>query len=122
MQRFVLLFVLGLIAATTTQLTAQTTDLFASKGLSASTSSLEDWEFFTDDAQHIYYIDFESLKVNLSYIMVRDEQGNVVMEDNVQDLPVNTIYELDFDLFGKGTYYVELLSFTDQTSRKVVIE
>jgi len=52
---------------------------------------------------------------------VTRDNGEVVLRDQVFDLPVDTIYEIDFNQYGEGTYTIELRSFTDVISRKVTI-
>ncbi len=77
-----------------------------------SSNTQEEFSFFKDDANKIFFIDFETIDVNLNEIVVKDEQGNVLITDAVSDLPVNTIYELDCSNFQDGEYVVELHSYT----------
>lgn len=81
----------------------------------------DSWAFYTDEENKVYYIDFESLSVNLSNISVRRKNGEVVMREDVFELPVNTIYEIDFNQFGAGQYDIELRSFTGVIRRSVSI-
>lgn len=98
---------------------------FTSKGI--TTTDLKEinddtWSFFVDEESNTYYIDFENLKVNLSDIVVKNDNGQVVLKDDVFDLPVNTIYELDFSEFQDGTYDVELRSFTGVIRRTIDVK
>jgi len=79
-----------------------------------STSNLEkeEFSFFKDETSNFYYIDFESIDINLNEIVVKDNEGNVVLEEPVNDLPVDTIFELDFSQYQNGQYVVELHSYT----------
>jgi Domain of unknown function (DUF3244) len=79
----------------------------------------EDWTFYLDQESKMYYIDFEAISVNLSDIKVIDEQGEVVISDKLWDLPVNTIYELDFNKLQPGNYKIELRSYTGVISKDV---
>lgn len=79
---------------------------------SLSSSNKEEFSFFKDETSNFYYIDFESIDVNLNEIMVKDEQGNVLLEETVNNLPVDTIYELDCSQFQNGEYIIELHSYT----------
>ena len=72
----------------------------------------EECTVYSDEENQIFFIDFENLTVNLSDIVVKDEDSKVVFKEDVFDLPVNTIYELDMKGFNKGDYQVELRSFT----------
>jgi len=97
-----------------------TTNLKGTEEFAAASSS-EDWTIFADEENKLYYIDFETLKVNVSDVLVRNEKGDMVWKDNVFNLPVNTIYELDFSRFHAGTYEIELRTFTGSIRKKVSI-
>ncbi len=79
----------------------------------------EQWTFHLDAQQKIYYIDFESISVNLTDIIIRNSRGDRVYEDEVFDLPVDTIYEIDMSHFPSGQYEIEIKSYT-QTIKKSV--
>lgn len=81
----------------------------------------EDWTFYLDKESKVYYIDFESISVNLSDLKVLDEHGEVVMTDNLWDLPVNTIYELDMKGLNPGKYKIELRSYTGIIEKEVSV-
>ncbi|MCB0547247.1 MAG: hypothetical protein KDD19_06625 [Phaeodactylibacter sp.] len=81
----------------------------------------DSWAFYADEENDVYYIDFESLSVNLSDISVRRKDGEVIFREDVFELPVNTIYEIDFKQFGSGQYDIELRSFTGVIRRSVSI-
>lgn len=98
-------------------LSAQTSLTTNAQGFMPSETSLEEitdenWSFFTDDESKVAYIDFETLKMNLSEIVVKNEAGETVVREDVFDLPVNTIFEIDFSQYNQGEYEVELRSFT----------
>lgn len=81
----------------------------------------EDWTFYLDKESKVYYIDFESISVNLSDIKVVDEHGAVVMADKLWDLPVNTIYELDLKSLTPGNYKIELRSYTGVIEKELSV-
>lgn len=118
MQRIALLLAFCLGLGFTPVLNAQVT--MTEKGISFANEATEElpevqdenWALYADEENQVYYIDFESLKVNLSDIVVKDENGQVLLKDDVFELPVNTIYELDFSQYGSGRYDIELRSFT----------
>jgi len=78
-----------------------------------------DWSFYSDDENKTYYIDFEKLSFNLSEIVVKDQNGTIVMREDVLDLPVNTIFELDFSEFNSGKYLIELHSFKGMLKKEI---
>ncbi|MEM1218702.1 MAG: hypothetical protein AAGH79_07310 [Bacteroidota bacterium] len=86
-----------------------------------TTSSDDNWSFFVDEEQKIYYIDFETINVNLNDIAVKNAAGKIVFQDEVFNLPVNTIYELDMHTFPKGKYVVELRSYTGVLRREFFV-
>ncbi|NUN99033.1 MAG: hypothetical protein HUU01_00300 [Saprospiraceae bacterium] len=82
----------------------------------------EDQSLYTGGDEKIYYIDFEDLRMNLSEIILKNNQGTVLLKDDVFDLPVNTIYELDLSQYGTGTFEVELRSFTGVIRKTIAVE
>jgi hypothetical protein len=80
----------------------------------------QDWSFYTDAENRMLYIDFEKINVNLNGIVVKNKEGKVIFKDDaLWELPVNTIYEVDFSKEPKGDYTVEVRTFT-MTLRKTV--
>lgn len=82
----------------------------------------DDWTFFAGEDANTFFIDFEKIKSNLNEIKVRDSKGTEVFQDELWNLPVDTIYELDFQTFEKGTYTIEITTFTESIERKVEVE
>ena len=111
MQRF-FLFAAFLCCISLGSLSAQTASTDYVSSSSQQTLASGDWTIYADAENHLYYIDFEKLRVNLNTIVLQDEQGKVVLKDEVFDLPVNTIYELDFSSLPVGRYHLELRSFS----------
>jgi hypothetical protein len=81
-----------------------------------------DWTFYLDRESKVYYIDFETIPVNLNDIKVTNSEGEVILTDNLWDLPVNTIYELDFGKQEPGKYEIELRTYTGAIRKDIVIE
>lgn len=111
--------------------------IFLSQNLQAQTATTEennieliaatfdfdnDWGFYSDQNDQLYYIDFENLKMILSDIVVKNVAGEIIISEEVMDLPVNTIFELDFSEFGKGKYEIELRSFTGLINKEIEIQ
>lgn len=80
-----------------------------------------DWSFYADEESKTYYIDFEKLSFNLSEIVVKDATGTIVVQEDVLDLPVNTIFELDFGNFQSGKYIIELRSFKGVLKKEIIL-
>jgi len=80
-----------------------------------------DWSFYSDDESKTYFIDFEKLSFNLSEIVVKDAAGAIVVREDVLDLPVNTIFELDFSEFESGKYLIELRSFKGMLKKEIAL-
>lgn len=104
------------------QSSASTDDIVFEPVAIELTSTIEDdWTFYLDAENKVYYIDFETISVNLNDVQVTNEDGEVVLEDNLWDLPVNTIYELDFNEMTPGKYKVELRTYTGKITKEVNI-
>ena len=83
----------------------------------------QDWSFYTDAANRMLYIDFEKINVNLAAVSVKTLDGKLVFkDDSLWQLPVNTIYEVDFSKQPKGDFVVELRTFTTTIRRTVTIQ
>lgn len=81
-----------------------------------------DWSIYTDSENRMLYVDFEKINVNLSSITVKDLEGKTLFKDEtLWQLPVNTIYEIDFSKFPKGNYIIELKTFTNVLKKNVII-
>ena len=113
-----LVLLLFISTATIAQSSASINDF--NEGL--ATLNSDKWSFYIDEENKVYYIDFESISVNLSTIILKNANGEELLKDDVLDLPVNTIYELDFSPYGTGTYEVELRSFTGIVRKEVSIK
>lgn len=92
----------------------------ASSSASATELEINDWSIYADQESSTYFIDFEQLAVNVNKIVVKSTNGQVLWQEDVFDLPVNSIYELDFSKYDAGHYVIELEAFTG-IIRKVVI-
>lgn len=77
---------------------------------------------FIDAEEKICYVDFQSLNVNLDAILIKDESGEVVKDEKVFDLPVDTIYELDLSDLKSGEYAIELRSFGKIITQEVTVK
>ena len=83
------------------------------------TPDKNNWAIFTDVEKKLVYIDFEKIPVNISEVSVRDANDKIIFRDpTVWELPVNTIYEVDFAAFPKGDYALELRSFTGAITKR----
>jgi hypothetical protein len=88
----------------------------------AVTAIQKDWSFYTDRESRILFIDFEKITCNLTGIVVKDKNNKVIFKDDaLWELPVNTIYEVDFSKFTSGDYSVELKSFSSVFKKTVSI-
>lgn len=87
-----------------------------------TSTTTQDWTIFHDEENNFYYIDFETFKVNISDIVIKDEANKIVFEEDVFDLPVNTIYELDMNNFKAGKYRIELRTFTNIIAKQIELK
>ena len=118
-----LFLLLGLLMFTISgELAAQMTakSPLAPSSPGATELEINDWSIYADQESSTYFIDFEQLAVNVNKISVKNTSGQVLWQEDVFDLPVNSIYELDFSNFSAGHYVIELEAFTG-IIRKVVI-
>ena len=81
----------------------------------------DDWSVYVDDENDVYYIDFEKFAVNFREVVVLNDRREVVLQDEVFDLPVDAIYEIDFSTLPDGQYTIELRSFAGTLRKEVRI-
>jgi hypothetical protein len=115
-----------IIAATSTFSPLKAQLLSTASTSEATTTNLAtdkpEWSLFTDKENGMVYIDFEQININLNGLVVKDNEGKVVFKDDaLWQLPVNTIYEIDFSKLPKGAYSVELKSFTATLRKDIAI-
>lgn len=78
--------------------------------------------FFTDDSEKTLFIDFEVVADELLELNIW-KSGNLMMEDDISDLPGDAIYELNLDVIRKGTYTIELVTeFGIKIQKEIVIK
>ena len=68
------------------------------------------WKPYIDSEEDLVFIDFEALDFNLLEIKVFNTDNQLVFSDRVDDLPFNSIYELDVTSFGEDNYTINLYS------------
>ncbi|MEL6924138.1 MAG: hypothetical protein AAFO94_08830 [Bacteroidota bacterium] len=75
--------------------------------------------FFNDEAGTTVFIDFEVIMDDIVELnVIRDDQ--LMMQDNVTDLPSNAIYEINLDVFREGAYTIEIVTKNQIKIQKVV--
>lgn len=117
-----LFFTIACACLSVLSLPAQTSSLASvSNSSSFQIMDSEDWSFFADKEAKVLFVDFEKIKVNLSDITVKDPAGEVVFKEDVWQLPVNTIFEINYADFKPGKYSVEIRSFTGIIKRELVV-
>jgi len=84
--------------------------------------NLEDWSIFHNQEDNLFYIDLATIEANLSDIKVTNAKGKLVYKENLDDLPVDAIYELDLSEFSSGDYEVEIRTFKESVFRSVSVK
>lgn len=81
----------------------------------------DQWTFHTDQDLRLLYIDFEALGGKMSHLVIKSNDNTVILEDDhLFDLPANTIYEVNLQKLEKGSYFVELHTFTDDVIKEEI--
>lgn len=76
--------------------------------------------FFFDNENELLFIDFEAITDELVMLNIYRE-GNLMMEDDVTDLPNDVIYEINTNVIREGIYTIELVTAEDIKIRKEII-
>lgn len=76
--------------------------------------------FFFDSENELLFIDFEAIGDELKMLNVYRKDA-LMMEDDLTDLPDNTIYEINTTIIRNGIYTVELVTAQDIKIRKEIV-
>jgi len=76
--------------------------------------------FFSDTENELLFIDFEVISDDLMMLNIW-RNGKLMMEDDITDLPNNTIYEINTKVIRKGIYTIELITSRDIKIRKEIM-
>lgn len=69
--------------------------------------------FYKDPDNNILLIDFKEVNEKLSKIKV-SRANQLLMEDKVEDLAIDSIYEVDLNTFGKGAFIITLVTIAEE--------
>lgn len=86
---------------------------FSSKAVDKSFLDPQD-AFFLDLSGKVCFIDFESLKQNVKSIQLVSANGETLLNDRVDHLPVNSIYELNLQSLPSGRYQIILEGYVGE--------
>jgi len=75
--------------------------------------------FFDNDNNDLLFVDLETINEQVIQIKVL-QNDSVVMEEDVAELPQNTIHEIELTLFDKGTYTIEIVTLDNVSITKQV--
>lgn len=115
---FLAVFTVVSLSSLTAQITAKS-PLASANNAEMSVLGANDLSIYSDEDNHTYFVDLEQVAVNVNKIVVKANDGSVVWQDDVFDLPVNAIYELDFSGFTTGEYVIELQAFTGVIRKRI---
>lgn len=76
--------------------------------------------FFEDAEAEMLFVDFDAIEDDIQSVKLL-KNNEVMMEDNVTDLPGDTIYEFTFEAVRAGKYTIELTTTQDIKIRKDII-
>lgn len=66
---------------------------------------------FNTESHEEFIIDFQEIPVNLKSVKLLDENANIILEEDVQNLPSDALYELNIPN-GAHTYTLQVDSYT----------
>lgn len=75
--------------------------------------------FFTDPENKLCFIDFSEINGYAKHLYVKDQAGEMIIDEVLWDLPENSIYELDFEEYTKGNYKIELHTYSSIINKKL---
>lgn len=99
------------------QLQLQGTDIVYSEVINVN---IDGNIFYKDPDNNILLIDFKEVSDELSKILV-SQAGQLLMEDSVGDLAIDSIYEVDMNTYGTGTFTITLVTIEDKEIAEEII-
>ena len=81
-----------------------------------------DWTFFSSEDQNQIYIDLEALGGYATDLSLSNESGDVLLSEELNDIPKNSIYELDLAVLEKGSYSLKVRTYQDVVEYSVRIK
>ena len=75
--------------------------------------------FLGDVENRVLYVDFAAVSEQIIELNILKD-GKLMMQDDVNDLPGSTIYEVNLEIIREGTYTVELVTNKDIKIQKVI--
>ncbi len=85
-------------------------------------TNVSDNIFYQDPDNNILLIDFKEVSSKLSSIII-SQANQVLMEDKVGDLAIDSIYEVDLNTYGKGTFTITLVTTeAEEIAEQVIIK
>ena len=76
--------------------------------------------FYQDPDNNILLIDFKEVSSKLSKIIV-SQANQILLEDSVGDLAIDSIYEVDLTTYGKGTFMITLVTTAAEEIEEQII-
>ena len=75
---------------------------------------------FADYEEQLLFVDFDVVEEDIVKLNIL-RKGQLMMEDDVTDLPGNTIYEINMEVIRKGTYTIELVTIDGLKIHKNIV-
>ena len=75
--------------------------------------------FLGDVEERVLYVDFAAVTEHIKELNIL-RNGKLMMQDDVNDLPDSTIYEVNMEVIRPGTYVVELVTEQDIKIQKEI--
>ncbi|MFK8103416.1 MAG: hypothetical protein AB8G15_12860 [Saprospiraceae bacterium] len=76
--------------------------------------------FFQDEDNTTVFIDFSLVLEPIAEVNIH-KAGSLMMEDDVRDLPSDTIYELNLSVIRDGSYILEVVTADGESVFKEII-
>ena len=118
-----LFFSLSFFLESSAQTTNSATTITANTAEETTLPTIEEnWTFHQDNENKVFYIDLSALGGKMSKLSFKDETGSSVFKDDLLSIPSNTIYELNLASYEKGTYTLELHTYSQLITKEVIIK
>lgn len=72
--------------------------------------------------KNLFYVDLELLEGNLSDLQLLNQNGEVVLNSSLRDIPQNALYELDLSHIESGWYQFQVRTYKEAIKKDIILE
>lgn len=81
-----------------------------------------DWAFYADKENATVFIDFEEIEDTATQLEIISENDEVLLTEDLTNVPFNTIYELDVAFLNSGKYSIRIKTYNETINKTLDVK